>query len=223
MNVLGNAIEMGWALSNIVRAELETTRIVLALLSSVERDGIQSQRKLASELGIALGLVNAYLKRCVRKGLLKVGQAPARRYAYYLTPRGFHEKARLSAEYLAASFDFFRRARRDCSDMFAKARERGWLRVALVGISDLTEIAAISALESGIEVVAIIDPQCPGGHRIGLPVVVSRVECEPSPDGVIVTGVLDVPKLVAAAIAQFGRDRVLVPSLLGIDASSVVS
>ena len=50
----------------------EDARILLDLLSSVERDGDQSQRRLASELGIALGLVNAYLRRCVRKGLVKV-------------------------------------------------------------------------------------------------------------------------------------------------------
>jgi hypothetical protein len=35
----------------------ENARIVLGLLESVERDGAQSQRKLASDLGIALGLI----------------------------------------------------------------------------------------------------------------------------------------------------------------------
>ena len=74
---------------------------MLGLLELVERDGAQSQRKLASDLGIALGLVNAYLKRCVKKGLLKIGQAPPRRYAYYLTPHGFAEKSRLTVEYLS--------------------------------------------------------------------------------------------------------------------------
>jgi DNA-binding transcriptional regulator LsrR (DeoR family) len=48
----------------------------------VDRDRAQSQRLLTSELGIALGLVNAYLKRCVKKGLVRVRSAPARRYAY---------------------------------------------------------------------------------------------------------------------------------------------
>ena len=90
--------------------EQNNARIVLGLLESVERDGAQSQRKLASDLGIALGLVNAYLKRCVKKGLLKIGQAPARRYAYYLTPHGFTEKSRLTVEYLSYSFTLFRRA-----------------------------------------------------------------------------------------------------------------
>src|ERR1043165_7627466 len=95
--------------------DADNERILLGLLESVERDGAQSQRKLASELGIALGLVNAYMKRCVKKGLLKIGQAPARRYASYLTPHGFAEKSRLTVEYLSISFSFFRRAREDCS------------------------------------------------------------------------------------------------------------
>ena len=73
----------------------EDDRIVLNLLNSVD-DGAQSQRRIAEDLGIALGLVNAYLKRCVKKGLVKVSQAPARRYAYYLTPQGFAEKSRLT-------------------------------------------------------------------------------------------------------------------------------
>jgi len=54
----------------------EDDRIVLNLLNSVD-DGAQSQRRIAEDLGIALGLVNAYLKRCVKKGLVKVRQAPA--------------------------------------------------------------------------------------------------------------------------------------------------
>jgi DNA-binding MarR family transcriptional regulator len=137
--------------------ESENARIVLGLLESVERDGAQSQRKLASDLGIALGLVNAYLKRCVKKGLLKIGQAPARRYAYYLTPHGFAEKSRLTVEYLSSSFSFFRRAREDCSSALEAAHARGWNRIALIGVSDLAEIATICALEQSITIVAVVD------------------------------------------------------------------
>src|SRR5712671_559366 len=99
---------------------------MLGLLESVERDGGQSQRRLAAELGIALGLVNAYLKRCIKKGLVKVSEAPARRYAYYLTPHGFAEKSRLTVEYLGFSFSFFRQAKADCARVFESAREQNF-------------------------------------------------------------------------------------------------
>ena len=89
-----------------VKAEAET-EITLGLLSAVGDETRHSQRSLASELGIALGLTNAYLRRCVRKGLIKVSGAPANRYAYYLTPKGFTEKSRLTAKYLSKSLRFF--------------------------------------------------------------------------------------------------------------------
>src|SRR6266446_7963781 len=54
--------------------------IVLSVLTSIERDSAITQRKLAHDLGIALGLANAYLRRCVRKGLVKMRQVPINRY-----------------------------------------------------------------------------------------------------------------------------------------------
>ena len=107
------------AMSSRNNEKEENARIMLGLLESVERNGGQSQRRLASELGIAFGLVNAYLKRCVKKGLVKISEAPARRYAYYLTPQGFAEKSRLTVDYLAYSFAFFRQARADCANVLA--------------------------------------------------------------------------------------------------------
>src|ERR1700759_3264012 len=108
----------------------EDERIGPNLLNSVN-DGAQSQRRIAEDLGIALGLVNAYLKRCVKKGLVKVSEAPARRYAYYLTPQGFAEKSRLSVEYMSASFSFFRQARAECTEAFVSAKERNFLNLVL--------------------------------------------------------------------------------------------
>src|ERR1700677_3845290 len=149
----------------------EDARILLDLLNSVERDGGQSQRHLASELGIALGLVNAYLRRSVKKGLLKATAAPARRYIYYLTAQGFAEKSRLTVEYLSYSFSFFRRARTDCTATLEFARQQcRWSRIVLAGVSDLAEIAAICALESGITIIGVVDAQTDKLRFIGVPV-----------------------------------------------------
>jgi len=80
--------------------------LTLELLEAIEARSDVTQRHLADRLGVALGLANSYLKRCARKGLIKVHQAPANRYLYYLTPQGFAEKARLTGEYLTSSLDF---------------------------------------------------------------------------------------------------------------------
>jgi DNA-binding MarR family transcriptional regulator len=195
--------------------EVENARVMLGLLESVERDGGQSQRRLASELGIALGLVNAYLKRCVKKGLVKVGQAPARRYAYYLTPQGFAEKSRLTVEYLSDSFSFFRQARTDCAQVFAIARGRGFERVVIAGKSDLAEIARICALDAGIEIVAVVDPDATADTFVGLAVVAGFDDAEPF-DAIVITDLRLARTTFEGAVARVGADRVLAPRLLGL-------
>jgi predicted transcriptional regulator len=192
----------------------EQARIMLGLLESVEQDGTQSQRRLAAELGIALGLVNAYLRRCVNKGLLKISEAPARRYAYYLTSQGFAEKSRLTIEYLSYSFSFFRQAKVDCADVFETARLRGFSKVVLAGISDLSEIAAICALESGINIVAVVDAQSVLKRFVGVPVASSFETTSETFDAVVVTDLLSAQRTTEDATQRFGAERVLVPALL---------
>jgi len=194
--------------------EADNSRIVLGLLESVERDGAQSQRKIASDLGIALGLVNAYLKRCVKKGLLKIGQAPPRRYAYYLTPHGFAEKSRLTVEYLSSSFEFFRRARGDCSAVMKKAQSENWNRVVLIGVSDLAEIAIICALEQGLSIVAVVDAKSTADRFVGSPVVSSLAAVPEKFDALVVTDLQATRASVKAVSDQFAAERVLVPALL---------
>ena len=57
----------------------------LEILQAIENKSDVTQRHLADRLDVALGLANSYLKRTVRKGLVKIQQAPANRYFYYLT------------------------------------------------------------------------------------------------------------------------------------------
>src|SRR5262249_1024953 len=154
------------------------------------------------ELGIALGLVNAYLKRCVKKGLLKVSQAPARRYAYYLTPRGFSEKSRLTVEYLSYSFSFFRRAKAHCAAVLQSDRVQGFGRLALAGVSDVTEIAIICALQSGAEIAGVVDPQSCLERFADYPVFTSFDEIVGNCDAVIITDIMKPHETYEAAVSK---------------------
>ncbi|WP_298258691.1 winged helix-turn-helix transcriptional regulator [Bradyrhizobium sp.] len=196
--------------------EHDNERIVLGLLSSVEADGARTQRRIAAELGIALGLVNAYLKRCVKKGLVKVSEAPARRYAYYLTPQGFAEKSRLTVQYLSDSFSFFRLAKSDCARVFSEAQARGFSRLVLAGRSDLAEVAILCAVEAGVTIVAIVDPQSDVARFFGAEVCASYDQVKEAFDAVIVTDVAGAAASYDAATSARGLDRVLAPALLGL-------
>src|SRR5581483_11621531 len=181
----------------------ENSRIMLGLLDAVEQNRAQSQRLLASELGIALGLVN-------------VRTAPARRYAYYLTPQGFAEKSRLTVDYLSYSFGFFRQAKTDCSDLFKAAAARGVTRILLIGQTDLAEIASLCAIEHGVKIVGVVQKGAAKAEFIGLPVFADLDGVSAVFDAVMVTDMAKPRDVCEAAIDRFGVDRVLVPDLLRV-------
>jgi len=132
-------------------------RATLDLLDALEQDSAPSQRNLAKKIGIALGLTNGILKRAVRKGLVKIRSAPAKRYAYYVTPSGFAEKSRLVAEYLSTSLSFFRQAREEYEDLFSTLAAKGCKKAVLFGTGELAEIAILSARQEDFEVAGVID------------------------------------------------------------------
>lgn len=197
----------------------ESSELLLGVLSAVERNSSVTQRSMSSQLGIALGLANSVLKRCVRKGLIKISTAPLNRYAYYLTPTGFSEKARLTAEYLRVSFDLFRNARLQYNELFASLAARGLTRIVLVGASELAEAALLSARETPVEIVGIVDVTRVGETYLGLPVVGSLAAFGGQFDAVAICDVRDPQTLYAtaldeAAALQLDARRVVGPAIL---------
>lgn len=195
---------------------IDHNRIILGVLESLERDSKHTHRSIAAELGIALGLANAYIKRCINAGLVKVRTTPARRYSYFLTPRGFAEKSRLTAQYLSFSFSLFRQARAEYTELFREGRQRGWTGVALVGLSDLVEIAMICTAEVDIAIIGVIDATTKKQQHLGYPVFAAYDELPPNVSGLVVTDLRAPRKAFEAAVLHLGSERVLVPRLLGV-------
>jgi DNA-binding MarR family transcriptional regulator len=194
-------------------SEAADVRIMLRLLTLLGRDSGTSQRRLSAKLGIALGLVNAYLKRCVMKGLVKASQAPSRRYAYYVTPKGFAEKSRLTVEYLSHSLGFFREARSDCANVLRAALANGHGRIVLVGKSDIAEIMIICAVDCDIDVVGVIDDGAPATFS-GCNVFTTCDAVTKPFDAVVVTGLQNLDETFRDMTMRFGKDRVFVPNIL---------
>lgn len=189
--------------------------LTLEILEAIHEDSDVTQRRLARRLDVALGLANSYLKRCVRKGLVKIQQAPANRYLYYLTPKGFAEKARLTGRYLSYSLEFYRRAGESCLRAFALCRRHSYRRVALRGVSELAEIAAIRAIDAGVEIAAVWDPSAPRERFLGRPVVGTLEQCG-SVDAVVLTDLANAQATWRALLAELPEERVVVPDILGL-------
>ncbi len=191
------------------RREQTEDAIVLGLLDAVDANATVTQRGLAEELGIALGLTNTYLRRCVRKGLLKVTEIPARRYAYYLTPQGFSEKSRLTARYLAVSFDLLRRARAELTEIYAEGARRGERRFALIGAGDLADVAILVAPRCDAEIAILVPAE-------QTPTKLQAALAQTLFHAAIITATELPQETFAAAVDAFGRERVRAPALLRI-------
>lgn len=190
-------------------------QLTLELLEAINRDSGVSQRTLARQMGVALGLANLYLKRCIKKGLVKIKDAPANRYFYYVTPKGFSEKARLTARYLSYSFSYYREASESCERIMKKCNQRKWNRIMLCGASDLAEIASIRAAESGIDIVGVYDPKCTQNKHVQVPVY--RVLPDEYGDACIITEYEDPITMMDEIGGQVSKERVLVPDLLRLN------
>jgi len=190
-------------------------RITMEMLHAVDREENLSQRGLAAKLNIALGLTNAYLKRCVHKGLIKVRKTPPNRYAYYLTPKGFGEKTRLTANYLLRSFDFYRRARNQCDELLEAAADNGHHRIALVGAGELAEIALLCALQYDIEIVGIADENARANHFRHVTLVRDPASL-PDHDIIIVCDMTKPQETFEKLTQKFGSHSITAPALLKI-------
>ena len=193
---------------------MEQSDIILDILESVDRDGERSQRSRASEIGIALGLTNAYLKFCIRKGYLKARKISARSYRYMLTPKGFAEKSRLAVDRLSSSLDFVRAVRGEYASLYASEPVREWKDLVIVGTSTLAEICAICAMEQGIRIDAIIDPDSADQYRLGLPLHRDFTSISRAVGGAVIADLEQTVRARDMAESALGPDRVAIPPFL---------
>ena len=193
--------------------------LTLEILEKIEKHDNLTQRHLAASLGVALGLANSYMKRCVRKGLIKVHQAPANRFLYYLTPKGFAEKSRLTARYLSSSFDFYRRAGDSLAQAFSLCETNNKKSVLLCGVSELAEIASLRAYEHEINIIGVFDPYSKKENFLHLQIW-HRLDDAGTYDACLVTSLVDAVSIVKLLRQQIREDDILIPSILGISTSN---
>lgn len=123
----------------------------LLILDEISKNEELTQLELSKRLGIAVGLINSYIKNLVSKGYVTVSTIPKRRYAYYLTPKGFVAQTRLTYHHLQNFTNLYRVARRDFRSLFKNISQAGITKLAFCGVDEIAEIAYISLQEAGLE------------------------------------------------------------------------
>jgi DNA-binding Lrp family transcriptional regulator len=124
----------------------------LQILNHIEENPETTQADLATQLGVAVGSVNWYIKRLVNKGYIKVTKMQRRRLKYLLTPSGISEKTRLTGKFLQASLKWYRVTRTDTRRLLDEIEQAGYNAVCIEGDGDLAEIIYLTCLEAGVNV-----------------------------------------------------------------------
>lgn len=157
-------------MNDAIEKPLDSSRS-LQLLSEISGEEPLSQRELSRRLGIAVGLVNSYLKNLVSKGFVRVKNFPSNRYAYLLTPQGLAEKSRLAYQHLSYFTSLYTLARQDYRDLFRQLEASGVHEVVFCGVDEVAEVAYLSLRETGLELLAVMDDERQGVDFFGVPVV----------------------------------------------------
>lgn len=165
----------------------------LRLLEELERNPIISQRELSHKFGIALGVTNACIKRMVRKGWVRIRGFDHRRIGYYLTPKGFVEKSRLTFHLVSGIVQHYSELKQVIGERLLEIQRDGMKRIVFYGVSDEMEVAYITLQGVNLKLVGIVEddekmtPRIIFGYEIE---PVSRVQ-ELKPDCILITSLTE--------------------------------
>jgi len=196
------------------------------LLERLATEDAPSQRTLARALGVAVGLVNAHLKRCAADGLIEISGTRGRRHSYVLTEAGRGALRRLAALDLPAAGagtegapgfspgapDWFATACASFDRLYAELAQAGKRRVVLAGIDALTEVAVLCSLGAGVRLLGV-------WRHAGRPVALRGVasillDNLGNADAVVVATGTKPAQVYAALRRRLPAERIAVPDML---------
>jgi DNA-binding MarR family transcriptional regulator len=131
----------------------------LSLLQELEKNPIVSQRELSSKFGIALGVTNACLKRMVRRGWIRISSLNHHKIGYFLTPKGFTEKAKLTLHLISWTVQHYSTLKDIIGERLLEMQNKGVERIVFYGVSDEMEIAYVTLQGLNLKLVGIVEDE----------------------------------------------------------------
>jgi len=166
-------------------------KISFRLLTELTEKPTITQRALADRLGIALGLVNAYIKKLYKKGHIKIKALPKNRIKYILTPNGFAAKTRLTYNYIHHSIGYFKEMRRRIENTYLLMVASGIENVLLWGDGEIAELCYISSRGLPLKIVGVIGVRRIENGFFGHHIYSTECLKDITYDAVLVTSIMD--------------------------------
>lgn len=194
--------------------EFESKKIVYQFLEELEEGKTTTQKELSKRLRVSIGFVNALIKKFLKKGLIKAKQAPYKRFIYYLTPEGFIEKGKIVSDFLNSSLTIFKTLRKEFRILFQKEKKKdSRCAFVLFGVTEVTEICIISALENNVRIAYVVDKKFNKGKFLGINVRNKTTKLKDT-EKIIITDSLNTQGLYQKLLKKYDKEKILVvPSL----------
>jgi len=128
------------------------------LLSEIAQDSMVTQASLSKRLGIAVGSVNWYIKRLIKRGYVKVSHLDRTRLQYDLTPEGMSVFTERAMQYAKDSLAIYKNFRQKAKETVAELKKKGISHVYLDGDDEIMDIMRLTCLEAGIVLESSPDP-----------------------------------------------------------------
>ena len=122
------------------------------LLEAIAEDETATQAGLASQLGMAIGSVNWYIKRLIGRGYLKATRMDRTRLRYNMTADGLAAFRRNATQYMKDSLKVYRQLRDDAQHLILDLQAQEIPSVYVDGEDEQLDIFRLSCLESGFPV-----------------------------------------------------------------------
>jgi DNA-binding MarR family transcriptional regulator len=187
----------------------------LNLLQELEKNPIISQRELSNKFGIALGVTNACLKRMVRRGWIRITNFNHHKIGYYLTPKGFAEKTKLTLHLISWTVQHYSALKGIIGRKFLEMQNSGIERIVFYGVSDEMEVAYVTLQGVHLKLVGIIEDEDKIVQKevFGFELKdVSQIE-EMKPDAVLITSLVGQDERVERLIKFIDIQRVQIHNI----------
>jgi DNA-binding MarR family transcriptional regulator len=149
----------------MARSDNEYNRQILQAIATGKR---LSQRSLARELGVALGLTNLLVRRLVGKGYVKVSKMGTKHVRYLMTPAGWEALAHATRTSLENTVHLYTQTREQIRSSLAAVSaqchpdEAGEKRIVFYGAGDVAEIAYVSLQSTDLALIGVVDDRRTG-------------------------------------------------------------
>ncbi len=128
------------------------------VLNILDKEDNPSQREIAKKTGFSLGLVNILIKKCAKKGLLKIERLNSRNIKYILTPEGIKEKTKKTISYVQRSYRAIQKMQNRVDELAGKYKSRT-IYVLNSDNDEITELVESTLKRTGIDYRLVDSPE----------------------------------------------------------------